>query len=212
MTDYLTDQTANDEPRGSSPKHAGGAQAQASQAKDAAADVASSGKQAAADVAATGKQAAADTLDQTKQQAGDLLGKTRDQVNEQVEVQKSSTVQTLRALGDQLASMTEHTDQDGTAVDVAARLRDRARSAADWLDHRDPNQVLDEVRQFGSERPGAFLFGAAVAGIVAGRLTRGVVDVHRKDSDTSTGAAASGRPAPGRHEEPNGPLISGTSR
>lgn len=160
---------------------------QASQARDAAADVASSGKQAAADVAATGKQAAAETIEKTKQQAGDLLGQTRDQLSEQLDTQKSSTVQMLRSLGDQLASMTDKTDEDGTAVDVAARLRDRARGTADWLDARNPDQVLDEVRQYGSARPGAFLLGAAVAGILAGRLTRGVVDVHRGQADDVEG-------------------------
>jgi hypothetical protein len=162
------------------------------QAKDAAAGVAEHGKQAAQDVAQTGKQAAQDVAQQTKKQAGDLLGQTRTQLTEQIEAQQGALVDTLRSLADQLGSMTEHTDESGTAVDLASQARDRARSAADWLNHREPNEVLDEVRRLGRERPGAFLLGAAVAGMVAGRLTRGVVAEH---TDT-TADSSSNVPAP----------------
>jgi hypothetical protein len=179
-------------------------------AKDAAATVAGTGKQAATEVAQTGKDAALDVAGTAKEQATDLLGKTRQQLDEQVEAQRSSLVDTLRTLGDQLASMTENTDEQGTAVELAAKGRDRARSAADWLDQRDPAQVLDEVRRFGRERPGAFLLGAAVAGVVAGRLTRGVVAEHTgttsesgtpEPSDPGLAATApvESRPTPGRH-------------
>jgi len=45
---------------------------------------------------------------------------------------------------------------------------------------------LEQVRRVGRERPGAFLLTAALAGVVAGRLTRGVVATHTDDSDTDT--------------------------
>ncbi|SHF73125.1 hypothetical protein SAMN05443575_0761 [Jatrophihabitans endophyticus] len=189
------------------PRHAAQGQPQndvasrAGEAKDAAADVASSGKQAAADVAETGKQAAGEVVDQAKQHAGDLMGRTRDQVNEQVDAQKSSTVETLRSLGDQLASMTDNTDETGTAVDLAGRARDRARNAADWLESRDTDQILDEVRKLGRERPGAFLLGAVVAGVVTGRLTRGAVAVHTDDSSgtSTTGTSTTGTTTDRQH-------------
>ena len=173
-------------------------------AKNAAADVAQHGKQAATDVAQTGKQAAQDVVEQTKSQASDLLGKSREQLSEQAEVQQSAIVDALRSVGDQLASMTEQTDQSGAAVDLAAQGRDRARQAADWLGDRTPEQVLDDLRAYGRERPGAFLLGSALAGIVAGRLTRGVVATHTDDagSDTATGGTtgttvpSASRPAP----------------
>ena len=154
-------------------------------AKNAAADVAQHGKQAAQDVAQTGKQAAQDVVEQTKTQASDLLGKSRDQLTEQAGVQQSAIVDALRSVGDQLASMTERTDQSGVAVDLAAQGRDKARQAADWLGERTPDQVLDDLRAYGRERPGAFLLGSALAGIVAGRLTRGVVATHTDSAGSS---------------------------
>lgn len=151
------------------------------QAKNAAADVAGHGQQAAADVARTGQQAAGQVADAAKAQASDLLGKTRAEVREQVETGRTSAVASLRDLGDQLAVMTEHVDQEGTAIDAAATARDRVRGAADWLEERDPDQILQQVRRVGRERPGAFLLTAALAGVVAGRLTRGVVATHTDD-------------------------------
>lgn len=154
-------------------------------AKEAAADVAGHGQQAAADVAATGQQAAGQVAGEAKKQATDLIGKTRTEVREQVETGRTSVVASLRDLGDQLAAMTQDVDAHGTAIDGAATARDRVRGAADWLEARDGDQVLEQVRRVGRERPGAFLLTAALAGVVAGRLTRGAVATHTDDSDTS---------------------------
>lgn len=170
-------------------------QSTAGHAKDAAADVAGSGKRAAADVAQTGRAAAADVAGEAQAQASDLIGKTRTQLREQTEAQRTSVVESLHSLADQLAAMTDDVGESGTAVDAAVNARDRARGAADWLDQRDGGQVLDEVRRIGRNRPGAFLLTAAVAGVLAGRLTRGAVAVHTDDdsseqADSHEGAAS----------------------
>ncbi|WP_375484769.1 hypothetical protein [uncultured Jatrophihabitans sp.] len=167
----------------------------AKQTKDAAAGVAQHGKQAAQDVAQTGKQAAQDVAAQTKDQAGDLLGKTREQLTEQAQVQQSTLVDTLRSLADQLGSMTQHTDESGAAVDFVKQAGDRARNSADWLNQREPNEVLDEARRFGRERPGAFLLASALAGVAAGRLTRGVVAEHTDGGSIKDAVADATGPA-----------------
>jgi hypothetical protein len=66
--------------------------------------------------------------------------------------------------------------------EVARQAADRADRAADWLGEREPGDVVDEIRSFARRRPGAFLIGAALAGVVVGRLTRGAVDAARSDS------------------------------
>ena len=43
------------------------------------------------------------------------------------------------------------------------------------------------MRRFARRRPGAFLLGAAVAGFVGGRLTRGIADEARDDSGSQYG-------------------------
>lgn len=174
----------------------------AGKARDAAADVAGHGQQAAAEVAATGQQAAGQVAGEAKKQASDLIGKTRAEVREQVETGRASVVASLRDLGDQLAAMTDHVDQEGTAIDGAATARDRVRGAADWLEARDPDQILEQVRRVGRERPGAFLLTAALAGVVAGRLTRGVAATHTDDPDTDTSRDDSGQPRSTGHSAP----------
>lgn len=168
------------------------AKATAGAAKDAAADVAGHGQRAAADVAATGQQAAGQVAGEVRAQASDLIGKTRAEIREQVETGRTSVVESLRDLGDQLAALTDHVDQEGTAIEAAATARDRVRGVADWLAARDGDQILDQVRRVGRERPGAFLLTAAVAGVVAGRLTRGVVATHTSTGNTSTGNTDTG--------------------
>ena len=175
---------------GSSPRRAeraaggGSGQSTAGQAKDAAADVAGHSQQAAADVARTGQQAAGQVAGEAKERASDLLGQTRTQLREQAETQRTTAVQALQDLGRQLSAMTDNATSEnaqGAAIDAVSTARDRVHGASQWLDGRDIDQVLDDVRRFGRQRPGAFLLTAALAGIAAGRLTRGVVAEHTGD-------------------------------
>jgi hypothetical protein len=56
------------------------------------------------------------------------------------------------------------------------------------LQNREPAELLEEIRSFARRKPGMFLFGAAAAGILAGRLTSGVKAAH-SDSGSSGGSA-----------------------
>ncbi len=64
---------------------------------------------------------------------------------------------------------------------------------------------------FARRRPGAFLLGAALAGVAVGRLTRGAVDAARSDSGPSPAAGGPGyartpvTPAYGRTEAYDAP-------
>lgn len=58
---------------------------------------------------------------------------------------------------------------------------------ADRLQNREPAELLDEVRSFARRKPGLFLLGAAAAGVLAGRLTRGIQAAH---SDSSGNGSA----------------------
>ena len=94
----------------------------------------------------------------------------------------------------------------GLVDDVARRAGD----AASWLDQRDPGSLLDEARSFARQRPGTFLAIAAGVGVLAGRLSRSLVDEAR-DSDDSTGAAAGSSTASGYTGEGNGSTGYGTT-
>lgn len=149
-------------------------------------------KQAAGDVAATASQEAKQVTREAKDQVQALWGQTRRELTDQAATQQTRVAGSLRELADQLASMAGAADQDGMAVGLVDDVARRAGDAATWLDQRDPGSLLEEARSFARQRPGTFLAIAAGVGVLAGRLSRSLVDEAR-DSDDSTGSTRAGQ-------------------
>ena len=150
--------------------------------KDKAVQSADAGKQAVSEVAQTAMGDARDVLGEGKAQARNLVGEARDQLRDHAGEQHRNAVTNLRSLGDELRSMANGSDREGgVASELVAQAADRTHGAADWLDGREPEDLLEELRRLARRRPGAFLLGALAAGVVAGRLTRGAVAVHSAD-------------------------------
>ena len=97
--------------------------------------------------------------------------------------------------------MARNSEQDGVATDLARQAADKARQAAGWLADRDPGSLLDEVRSFARKKPGTYLAIALGAGVLAGRLTRGLTapadddtpDTQARAPGTSTYQVGTGR-------------------
>ena len=158
------------------------------EAKGVAQDAAQSGRQ----TAETAKEQAGQVADEAKNQAKQLLDQAREQVTTTGVEQKDRAASGLRSLADELTGMVNgEGSQSGVAADLARQASDYVRNAADMLENREPAELLQEVRRFARQRPGAFLLGAAAIGFVGGRLTRGLA----ADSDTgsSSGSLGSGR-------------------
>ena len=143
-------------------------------AKDQAGQVADTAKQAGAQVAGTVKEQAVQVTAEAKNQAKQLLAQAQSELSEQAASTQQRVSDGLHALADELAGMARNSDQDGVATDLARQAADKARSAAGWLADRDPGSLLDEVRSFARNKPGTYLALALGAGVVAGRLTRGL--------------------------------------
>jgi hypothetical protein len=168
--------------------------------KDKASDSMQAATRAGSDVAQTAADKAKDVAQETTRQARDLLGEARDQMHNQAGQQQQNLVSNLRSVGDELGTMASAGDQGGIAHDLAGRAGDHAHELAEWLDGRQPGALLDELRAFARRRPGTFLLGAATAGVLAGRLTRGVVATHTDDQpaqDAHSGPATHGPTAGG---------------
>ncbi len=84
--------------------------------------------------------------------------------------------------------------QSGMASDLARQTSDKAQDLAGWLESREPGDLIEELRSLARRKPGTFLLGAAVAGVLAGRVTRSAVDVKRDDngSDPTAGTGYTG--------------------
>ncbi|WP_214366199.1 hypothetical protein [Pseudonocardia sp. H11422] len=158
-------------------------------ARGEATDLGRSTAQAGVEVAETATEQAKDVAGETRRQAGDLLDQAREQVQEQARTGQQQAAHGLHSLADELHQMAGRSEQSGPVTDLAHQAAEHATNVAEWLDHREPGDLLQEVRRLARRRPGAFLLGAAMAGVLAGRLTRGVATT-RSEHRTAARAPA----------------------
>jgi ElaB/YqjD/DUF883 family membrane-anchored ribosome-binding protein len=176
----------------------GDGQGKAGAAKEQAAAVGQGAAQAGQQVASTAKDEAQNVVAETGSQAKDLLHQARSELSDQAGSQQQRLAAGLRSLGDELDSMTQHSEQSGTATKLAKEAASRSRSAATWLESREPSHVMRDVQDFARQRPGMFLALAAGAGVIAGRLGRGIKDAGSDEASStpSSSDAATGVDAP----------------
>lgn len=122
------------------------------------------------------KGEAAAVTDEARRQLGDLWSQTRDEISAQVGTQQNRLAGGLTSFATQLNQMADAPTERNLATDVVREVGDRADALGRWLQDHGPDEVLDEVRHFARRRPGTFLLVAAGAGVVLGRLTRGLKD------------------------------------
>ncbi|WP_420121509.1 hypothetical protein [Nakamurella sp.] len=173
-------------------------------ARHEAGEVAATAKDAGTQVVQSAKEQVGEVTKEAGRQARDLLDQLRSEATDQAATQQERAAGGLRSLADELSGMARRSDQDGPATDLARQAAGRLQDVAQWLEQRDPGDVLDEVRAFARRRPGAYLALAAGAGLLAGRLTRGLAS-HDDSPPDRTGTAPSrptrGVAAPDRYPE-----------
>jgi hypothetical protein len=163
-------------------------------ARAEAGNVGQHAREAGGQVAQTATDQAKNVVAETGRQARDLLGEAQGQARDQASIQQQKTAQQLRTVADELHEMVAKGGQSGLATEVARQTADRMDKTASWLEQRQPGDLLEGVRDFARRRPGTFLVGAAIAGLAAGRLTRGLTG----GADSAPGpqsSAVSGVPA-----------------
>ena len=114
-------------------------------------------------------------------------------MRQQAATQQSRAARGLRDIGDEFSSMANGTGTGtGFAADIARQAGDRVGAAAQWLDERDPRDLLEEVKGFARRRPGVFIGIAVGAGVVVGRLVRALAQPSDDDSSGTSGRYAYG--------------------
>lgn len=188
-------------------------------AKEQAAAMGQTAKEKGTEVASTAADQAKNVAGEAKNQARHLLQETQTQVREQVGSQKEKATGGLRSISDELRSLADGTQigqPSGMIADLARQASDKIQDIATWIESREPADVLEEVRQLARRKPGSFLLGAAAAGALAGRMTRGAVDAQRSQSSdmqsygttqpmyggTGTGGTSTGQPWAGAGSTP----------
>ncbi len=143
-------------------------------AKGEAGEVKQQAAASAQNVTDTAKTEAANVAGEVKGNAKDLLNQARTDLTAQAGAQQQKAAEGLHSISDELHTMADASDQPGVATDLIRQAAERSSSVATWLENRDPGSLLNEVKTFARQRPGTFLLAAAGAGILAGRLSRGL--------------------------------------
>jgi len=179
------------------PGGSGGAPSTADVAKGQAGAVAGTASDAGRHVAGVAGEQAGQVASEASQQVKDLVHQTRGEFAEQAATQQKRVAGGLRSLGEELHAMAQNSEQRGPATDLVKQAAERTGKVASWLEDREPGSVVEEVTRFARQRPGAFLAIAAGAGLLVGRLGRGLKsangDSSESGSDRSHGSPDTGR-------------------
>ena len=157
-------------------------------AKDEARNVGQTAAQAGSQVASTAADQAKEVVGEAKHQAQDLVQQGRSQLRQQTVAQQHKAASGLSSLAQELRGLADGSSQGapGPARDLLQQASGYVEQFADRLQNREPAELLDDVRSFARRRPGTFLLGAALAGVLAGRLTSGVKAAHSDGSSSGS--------------------------
>ncbi|MEV8170432.1 hypothetical protein [Microbacterium paraoxydans] len=156
-----------------------------------ASGVADEAKSQAAGVVETAKAEAGAVAHEAKDQVRDLYHQTKTELSEQAAVQQRRVADGLRSVGGELGTMAERSD-GGVAADLVRQASTRIQGIAGWIGDRDPGSLLTEVKSYARAKPGTFIAVAALAGLVAGRLTRALSEGAAESASSGSGSAGSG--------------------
>jgi hypothetical protein len=152
----------------------GGSTSKKDAVKEEASNVAGQAAAAAQAVAGTAKEEASNVASEVKSSAQDLLSQAKTGLTGQAGTQQQKAAEGIRTISSQLQSMAEAPDQQGIASDLIRQAAQRSEAVASWLENKEPGDLLGDVQRFARNRPGTFLLLAAGAGVLAGRLTKGL--------------------------------------
>ncbi|MGK5742299.1 hypothetical protein [Micromonospora sp. URMC 103] len=140
--------------------------------REQARQVGSEAAHAGGAVAETAREQGREVGREAARQARNLYGEARSQLAGQAGEQQRRAAGGLRSLADEMRTMAEQGGQSGPVSELARQAADRVHGVAGWIESREPGDLITEVRDYARRNPGTFLVGAAVLGVLAGRLTR----------------------------------------
>jgi hypothetical protein len=138
-------------------------------------------KQAASQLTDTAGEQARAVAGEARRQAGTAIGDLRSRAMDEAEEQTKRAAGTLRQWANDLSDLARRAESDSPARGLASQAADKGHWAADYLDEQGVEGMVSDLRGFARRRPGAFLGGALVAGLVVGRLAKAAGTASRAD-------------------------------
>ena len=163
----------------------------ASTAKEQSQQVLRATKDQAGELVGTASQQAAEVAEQASAQARNLLEETRTRLEEQTVEGAHKLGTNLSRLGQEALALADGRPEEAPTVQGYVRrtgeglldAADRAFGVSDDVRTRGLGGVLSDVQSFARRRPGAFLIGTAVLGVMAGRATRNAKEQDADDAE-----------------------------
>ncbi len=135
-----------------------------------------------ADVAETAKEELARLTGEARTQVRDLWSQASTQIREQADNGRTQLADLLHSLSGELGEMASKSTQSGPVTALAKQAAARGGELSHWLANSEPSAILNDVRRFARRRPLVFLGGAALAGVLVGRLGRSLMAVSQDES------------------------------
>jgi hypothetical protein len=127
------------------------------------------------DTVAVAKDELAQLAQEARGHAYNLWSQTSDQLREHALAGTHQLADVLHSLSGELGHLASRSEQNGPVTAFARQASAKGGSFSHWLSNADVDDLMMEVRRFARRRPFAFLVGAATAGVLAGRLSRGLM-------------------------------------
>ncbi|WP_251022427.1 hypothetical protein [Streptomyces sp. ISL-10] len=161
-------------------------------AKEQASATAGQAGQAVGEVAGTAAEQAKAVAGEAREQAGTVVRDLRERVRSEAQGQTARVAGTVRQWADDLAGLAQNAPDDSPARSLAAQAADGGRRAADYLDKNGVDGLIGDLQDFARRRPGAFLGGAVLAGLVVGRLAKAGAKTGQPSQPAHRGGAQQG--------------------
>jgi len=168
----------------------------------------------AAQVGQAAKEGATEGLSAVKQevsaaksdvagQARNLLDQSRSQVRTEAQAQTEKLSQSLRQVGTQMHALANgRPEEAGPVADYARQAAESVSRYAESIQGKGLDGVLQDTQQFARRRPGTFLLGALVAGVVAGRLVRSAREMPSEQPSALSESTGASSPSNGTSQYP----------
>ena len=143
------------------------------------------------DVAGVAKDELARLAHDARTELQTLWSNTSEQLRVQASAGQKQAADLLHSLAGELGDMASKSENGGPLTSLARQAAAKGSEMSDWLSNSEPTDVLTAVRRFARRRPFMFLASAAVAGVVVGRLGRGLMAAAESDNTAPTSSSGS---------------------
>ncbi|MFS8480073.1 MAG: hypothetical protein FWJ93_14160 [Micromonosporaceae bacterium] len=158
--------------RKSSGSPSGGQESMMQNVREQTSDIGHGLMQAGGRVAHAAVDEGKEVASRTGHQARTVLDEAFSRIRAEAGAQQKRIAERLHTLGNELQEMSNCAGHQDMATGLVHQASGTLHQVADWLGQREPGMVMHEVRDYARRHPGMFLAGAAIAGMLAGRLTK----------------------------------------